>query len=403
MASKKDNKFLREVIADAKTVKEMAIANARIAMEESFQPTISSMLSTKLREEEGEELDMPVDEQKELDSSEIGGAGVTVDDPAPKEPSAVASDSSDIENPGIETDTIGEAFGDDEELEDPEADLGMDLGMGDEPAPEAPMDGGDDLGLDLGAPEEDDLDLEAVIRELEADLGGLGDDEDDLGLGLGEPEDELGLGEGFDDVEAGEEVDGAIKTEAEDKAEGVFSDGKDVPAVDGVNGGTKVADLDEEIDLEEVLREMEAEDTSSKIATENAELKRTLAEYRKVLSFLKTRLTEVNMLNAKLLYTSKLFKKFNLDEGKKKQVVEAFDRASTPREVKLVFSALYESFKAGGSKKKIPASVKKITESASTAVGSTKPNKKVTEQQLTESAVDPFARWKKLAGIDRRN
>jgi len=43
--------LLKEAIADAKAVKETALANAKIALEEAFAPRIQSMLSTKISEE----------------------------------------------------------------------------------------------------------------------------------------------------------------------------------------------------------------------------------------------------------------------------------------------------------------------------------------------------------------
>ena len=46
--------LLKEAIADARAVKETAIANAKLALEEAFTPRIQSMISSRL-EEEGEE------------------------------------------------------------------------------------------------------------------------------------------------------------------------------------------------------------------------------------------------------------------------------------------------------------------------------------------------------------
>jgi len=37
--------LLKEAIADAKTIKETAIANAKVALEEAFAPQLRSMLS----------------------------------------------------------------------------------------------------------------------------------------------------------------------------------------------------------------------------------------------------------------------------------------------------------------------------------------------------------------------
>ena len=54
------NDLLKEAIADAKAVRETALANAKIALEEAFTPRIQSMLSAKLSEEDGE--DVPTEE-----------------------------------------------------------------------------------------------------------------------------------------------------------------------------------------------------------------------------------------------------------------------------------------------------------------------------------------------------
>ena len=59
------NDLLKEAIADAKAVKEVALANAKLALEEAFTPRLQSMLSKKLAEEaeaEGEEESAPVEE-----------------------------------------------------------------------------------------------------------------------------------------------------------------------------------------------------------------------------------------------------------------------------------------------------------------------------------------------------
>ena len=43
--------LLKEAIADAKAVRETAIANAKIALEEAFTPRLQSILSKKLQAE----------------------------------------------------------------------------------------------------------------------------------------------------------------------------------------------------------------------------------------------------------------------------------------------------------------------------------------------------------------
>jgi len=52
MARRKD--LLSEAIADAKAVKETALANAKLALEEAFTPKLQSMISAKLAEDADE-------------------------------------------------------------------------------------------------------------------------------------------------------------------------------------------------------------------------------------------------------------------------------------------------------------------------------------------------------------
>ena len=121
------------------------------------------------------------------------------------------------------------------------------------------------------------------------------------------------------------------------------------------------------------------------------EMSRRLGEYKEAVHFLKDKLHEVNILNAKLLFTNKLFKEYTLNNGQKLKVVETFDRAQTTREIKLVYSTLAEQFGDNGTITKRDS----IKESASAKSGSTKPNKKV----ITEEA-QVANRFKKLAGLN---
>ena len=76
---------------------------------------------------------------------------------------------------------------------------------------------------------------------------------------------------------------------------------------------------------------------------ENEALKLELEEAYNAIRTMKDSLNEVNMLNAKLLFTNKLFKAHNLNESQKVKVIDNFDRAKTIREVKLVYATLSES------------------------------------------------------------
>ena len=134
------------------------------------------------------------------------------------------------------------------------------------------------------------------------------------------------------------------------------------------------------------LSEEEAEDDKE---GEVQEMKTQLKEYKDTIGFLREKLNEVNLLNAKLLFTNKLFRGFGLNNNQKLQVVEQFDRTKNLREIKLVYATLAESFKGNGNKR-----VNESKGQASKPVASTEPKKEV----LSEGA-EMKNRFKKLANL----
>ena len=330
--------ILKEAIADAKAVRETALENAKMALEEAFTPQIKSMLSAKLKEEELEEDEVPVTEEDE-DEAEEG-----------RHEEGEHDDEDDAEEGMREEDDEDEVPAEEGEHDDDEV-----------PAEEGEHDE-DEV-------EEENLDLEAVIAELEAELSEGEDDE------VEEKEDEVDESkvEEGDEIEEEYEIDEAALEEDEeleevDKSSGIGKgDNKndDTDKASGIGGG------------------------DNKLSEVQAELK----EYKEAVSFLKDKLHEVNILNAKLLFTNKLFKQYSLDNNQKLKVVETFDRAQTTREIKLVYSTLAEQFTDNGSIGKRNS----IKESASSAVGSTKPSKESKKVISEESQV--ANRFRKLAGL----
>ncbi len=304
--------LLKEAIADAKAVRETALQNAKMALEEAFTPQLKNMLSAKLKEDEyGDEEDVvaePEDDEEVEESTEE-----STEDP------------------------VSEQEGDDEEVE-----------ADDEEEVEEAVD-----------EDGDTLDLEAVIRELESELSEGEEEEDDEEEAVEEAEEST--------EEPVSEVEEPVEEAEESNEESV----------------------EEEIDIDEnAIEEDEEIDNSNEISALTSELK----EYKEAVSFLKDKLHEVNILNAKLLFTNKLFKEFVLDNNQKLKVVETFDRAQTTREIKLVYSTLAEQF---GDNNTINR--KSINESASAKSGSTKPSKESTKVITEENQV--ANRFKKLAGI----
>jgi len=359
--------ILKEAIADAKAVRETALQNAKMALEEAFTPQLKSMLSAKLKEEEGvpfeddESGDGLSDEEVETDVVDSPEGVEDVADEEAEEaddPSATAGEDEESGVPGSQEETEYEEneVGDgesEEEVPNSGEELNQE-GFGDEEE-EVEEDDGDDEGEDEGG-----LDLESIIRELEDELGAEEDEE------LEEDED------------GGEPVSDEIP--AEETEEVPAEEAEEVPAEE-----------DEELEVDENMwtEEEDVEEDEEEVEESFAKISSELKEYKAAVRFLKSKLHEVNILNAKLLFTNKLFKEFALNNNQKLRVVETFDRTQSTREIKLVYSTLAEQFGDNGSITK-----KSIKESASSKSGSTKPRRKV----ISESA-QVANRFKKLAGI----
>jgi hypothetical protein len=266
--------------------------------------------------------------------------------------------------------------------------------------------------------EDDELDLESIIRELENEINEEDDAYDEKqgktdASHLAEEDDaydenaennknpESGEGNGMDGVAAlkseGEgddeeevEIDESLWTEDddEDDDDDDLDENNDVSS--GIGGGDNKQPSNQQ-------NSAQTEDPGDSTEVDDldgvAALKAENREYKEAIVFMKNKLHEVNILNAKLLFTNKLFKEFALDNNQKLKVVETFDRTQSTREIKLVYSTLAEQFSDNGS---IP-NKKSINESASSKSGSTRPSKK-SRKVITEE--DQVAkRFKKLAGL----
>ena len=366
------SKLLKEAIADAKAVRETAIANAKIALEEAFTPRLQSILSQKLQAEmEGDEEDTEDAVNEDNDTSSEIAKGDNKQ-PADKANSAqtdlsgISKQSGEPGSEGEENKVSGLTEGEDEFGTEDAAEDAAEFGTEEAPATE-----GEDFAPET---DEDELDLESIIRELEAQIAGEEGEEEEI------------------PAEAP-----AMEGEEAPVEEPVASAPTEEPAIEGEDP----AMADDEIDLDEILREMgygddEAEEEAPAVdAAANEAIKAELEEALAVIKSLKNTINEVNLLNAKLLYANKLFRGYNLTNEQKVKVVENLDRTSTVREVKLVYATLSESMKFTGTERKVAQVKKNITEGiASKAQASTAPKKEI----IAESN-ELANRFKQLAGI----
>lgn len=342
--------LLKEAIADAKAVRETALANAKAALEEAFAPKLQSMLNATLQNEtefEEEAVGAPIEEPIEEPSAEELTAQPAIE--------PVATDVSAAQLTGAE----------DEE----------------------------------GFPTDEAFSLESIVKELEEEAAAAEEPQAPIEEKTDEEADleEAASSTAFGTGDNKKPAAGASETSTEDPQGSIKANHP--AAKEGKHG--EINESDEDVNLDELINELKAEyseATAPSTETEMAELKKSLNEHREVIKFLRGKLNEVNLLNAKLLFTNKLFKNHSMNESQKLRVIETLDRATTLKECKLVYSTLEEAYIGMRQPvKKSPA--KKIAESiASKPVDSTKPSEETAKTIINEGN-DLAARFQKLAGI----
>ena len=378
-----NSKLLKEAIADAKAVRETAIANAKIALEEAFTPKLQSILSKKLQSEMEMDDEEDMEEvAEEVDSSDIGKGGepkydeahTELDPETEKETAAPGEELDAVEKVDDlkeeeDKEEVEEAYheGDDEESmeEVSEEEVKEETEVNEEEDSEEV----DEMAHDDEDEVDEELNLEDIIKELESELSEEeGEEEEEVEEGYSEEEEES--------MEEEEESEEETMEEEESEED----------------------DMDEDIDLDEILKEMgygdvseeESEEEEVEESNQVEELTKELEEAYATVKELKGTINEVNLLNAKLLYANKLFRSYAMNNDQKSKVVETLDRTKSVREVKLVFATLAESMKFGGETKKV-----RVTEGiASKPQASTAPKKEI----ISESN-EIANRFKKLANI----
>ena len=453
-----NRELLKEALADAKSLREMAIANAKAALEESFTPQIKTMLSEKLEEMEKEDMDeemskkyMEDDKMEEVEKEEMKEEKEEMEEDLNLDEILAELEKSDdldeIESvPEVKKDEMDEAVTEAEEMEteETEEEGEMDMEEKDEP-------------MELEDMSEEDLKsfIEGVIADmieagdLEAGEDMEGDDMEDEEVET-EEEEEVNIDELLAEIES---VDEEYKYEEDDKESKMEEMSKTYDEDDskieeaeitedeldeilgfgkkGAGGTSFVKDFikDNSMEIEELMK---VEDKNARLeaakplimkfmkmnrakmdpsamrsdvsvlrnAVEVGELggatkgtvstmesiQKDLNEALKANEVLTKELNEVNLLNAKLLYTNRIFKSKNLTESQKVKVLSTFDKASTVNEAELVYETLNNTtFKS--SKK----SIKENLGSASRSVGTTKTTKPIIETN------DAYKRMQELA------
>jgi len=365
-----NRELFKEAIADAKAVKEAAIANAKAALEEAFTPFLREKLTQKLSEMEDNDETAYVSEE---DYAEDDKAYLQDEMSYNKEA---------MNTPVGEMDMMGD---------DPIDELNLDELLAELELEEEMSEGYSEEDLNEAKKEEEEETEEEEYKDVDAD--GIEDDDDeevditDVASLKKIIEDEIEKLIASGELQAGPEYDGGEEDEMEMGDEMEMSDKMKIGDEEEIDEDFSIDELLSELkkkSKKEVKKvEVKKEDETEK--TEKA--KKELDEAIKVVKALKGELQEMKLFNAKLLYTNKIFKARSLNESQKVKVLSTFDKAGTIKEVELVYETLSSSFSTA--KKQV---VKESLGFASKPTG-------VSQKQAIVEEDAMVTRFKKLAGL----
>ena len=372
--------LLADAIADAKAVKEVAIANAKAALEEAFTPHLKDMLAQKINEMEDLDEDL---ELAEVDKEKVDEEKEVEEGYGKKDVDEAKDDLDEAEDVDEELDL--EEILAELELEEEELEEINNIDPGTEPKSflkkkpdSAQLEEGEDVeegkkeDLDEGEDVDEGYDkvdeAEDVVDDAEEEINLEDMSEDDLKSMIEDVIEDM--------IEDGELVPGPNADESEEE--------EDEDKDDGTEGDADVDIEVDDIDLEEGKEE--------KVDEEKEKMKEELEEAKAAIEQLRSDLNEVNLLNSKLLYTNKIFRGKNLTENQKIKVLKAFDKAETVKEAKAIFETLNENLVAKTKKSNIRESLGAASKPAGVA-----PKRAINEGIVQEDAM--VNRFKQLAGI----
>jgi hypothetical protein len=376
--------LFKEAIADAKAVREAALANAKVALEEALAPKLQSMLSAKLQE-----MEKDAEDKEELEEMELGQDNYATDDIQrvnARKLGASLEENEDLEEDfdlseilaELEADELDEAKKkkkDDELNEAEEGEEEENEEEGNEEKPEIedePEETSGEKLTDLTVDELKDIIKDIISAEMGgADMGGG----DEMAMDMGNMGGEEG---GVEDEIAVDEM---------------YMDDEDEDPMDEIDLEELLAELDaldEGDDDKDDMYEIKRRDAKKKEDAKKKDEKKEIDEAIATINTLRSELNEVNLLNAKLLYVNKIFKAKNLNESQKLKVIAQFDKATTAKEAKTIFESMSTAIAATSKKSALKESIGFASKAAGVA-----PKKNIVEVDETMS------RWQMLAGIKK--
>ena len=354
--------LFKQAIAEAKSVREAAIANAKEALEETLTPHLKDMLAAKLQEMEDKSTDEEV--VNEMEEEEVEEAAHSKDK---KDEQVAESDGLEAVKEAEEDEAEDDSEESEDDAEAEIEDAGTEMEAGEEE-----IEGDEDL-KDLSVDQFKEMIRDIIAQEVGGDAAA-----DDMDAG-----DIEGMGD-----EMGAEEDPAMEPEMGAEEDEIDLD-ELIRELDSISEEEEKEDTMEEDVTGKSTANQESADHSAEGTNINKTLSEDLKDALETIETLQKELNEVNILNAKLLYVNKIFKAQNLTESQKVNIIAAFDKAETVKEVKLVFETVSDNV---GTKKE--TTIKEHKGSASRATGTT-----ASKPEVIAEVSDAVRRMQKLAGI----
>jgi len=383
--------LLKEAIADAKAVREVALQNAKMALEEAFDSKIKSMLSAKLAEEIEEDVELEEEYVEEEDDTTDEAVEATDEGMSYEEDDKVKEVDDSIEEDIDEEINLDELMAELEEMSYEEDEKSEGMGKyydEDEKANEGKK---DDEQMEEAVLDEDVKDAVEMIKQAAKKAGKnfvdylVGNKHIDSGIttttreGVDETNESFDIDSLVAEIES-EMEEGKKKKDDDDKVEEAYGDspGKATGPAKGKPGAP--------------FGDGKSGKGSTGYDGAVKKLKEERDEAISTVETLQETISEMNLLNSKLLYCNKLFRANALTEAQKVKVVDALDKSTTTGEAKLVFETLQESFNFTGVEKR---AIKEGLGRASKAAGTAPKN------VITESVDETVSRFQKLANINK--
>ena len=391
--------LLEQAIVDAKALKEAAMKNAEATIIDKYSEEVKSTLSRLL--EQGE-----LEAALGLGGGDEGGLNLGAEAPSPEAEGAMQEEVEKDEIaegvPDAFTEDVAELDGVNEgeasEITIDFAELAEALKQlreeveGEETIDEAGCSPGkrDDETLE----EAEESEEETMEEEVELDEGSIVEMIEAM---LSDPTDEKD--ETLEEAEEEEEEESLYEELSDGLLDAIMEKlTVDMGATLSGWAGRSGEDMKHQMELEmahrrstEVAEELEAlKKAQEELVFENKKLKENLSNYQEVVNSLKENVQDVNLSNARLLYTNRTLRNTSLNERQKERIVEAISKAGSVEEAMTIHETLQST---------VASAPKRRPQTLSEAIS--RPSSVIRASRKEQPKADPFqARMRKLAGIE---